>query len=108
MSRATAAEQARRLNRAREVVQRSDQLAVAAARLGRDCGISPRQAYRYLQQARRLTAPVPVEDAKVAFTVKLSRGLVQELRSYAHGTGASLSDLVTRALTALLRRRGRG
>ena len=104
MSRATAAERARRLNRAREVLQHVDHLGDAAALLGRDGGISPRQAYRYLQQARRLKAPVPVEDAKVAFTVKLSKSLVQELRRYAHGTGSSLSDIVTRALWALLRR----
>ena len=109
MSRASAAEKARRLNRARAVLRRVEQLADAAALLGRDCGISPRQAYRYLQQARRLKAPVPVEDAKVAFTVKLSTGLVEELRRYARGTGSSLSDVVTRALAALLRRsRGRG
>ena len=109
MSRATAAERARRLNRAREVLQRGDPLAAAVALLGQEGGISPRQAYRYLQQARRLKAPVPVEDAKVAFTVKLSKSLVQELRRYARGTGSSLSAVVTHALAALLRRsRGRG
>lgn len=109
MSRATTAEKARRLNHAREVLGRVDHLPDAAERLVRDCGVSPRQAYRYLQLARRLKGPVPVGDAKVAFTVKLSRGLVQEVRAYARATGSSLSDIVSRALTALLRRgRGRG
>ena len=109
MSRATAAEKAKRLNHAREVLQRVDHLPDAADRMVRDCGVSPRQAYRYLQHARRLKAPVPVGDAKVAFTVKLSTGLVRQVRAYARATGASLSDLVSRALTALLRRsRGRG
>ena len=109
MSRATAVEQARRLNHAREVLERVDHLPEAADRMVRDCGVSPRQAYRYLQHARRLRAPVPVGDAKVAFTVKLSEGLVRQVRGYARVTGSSLSDLVSRALTALLRRgHGRG
>jgi hypothetical protein len=54
-----------------------------------------------------LKAPVLVGDAKVAFTVKLPTGLVRQVRAYARVTGSSLSDIVTRALTALLRR-GRG
>jgi enoyl-CoA hydratase/carnithine racemase len=109
MSRATAAEKARRLNHAREVLERVDHLPDAAERVVRDCGVSPRQAYRYLQHARRLKAPVPVGDAKVAFTVKLSKGLVREVRAYARATGSSLSDIVSRAVAALLQRsRGRG
>jgi predicted DNA-binding transcriptional regulator YafY len=107
MTRATAVEKARRLNHARAVLERVDQLPEAAARMVRDCGISPRQAYRYLRHARRLKAPVLVGDAKVAFTVKLPTGLVRQVRAYARVTGSSLSDIVTRALTALLRR-GRG
>jgi len=107
MTRASAVEKARRLNHARAVLERVDHLPEAAERMVRDCGISPRQAYRYLQHARRLKAPLPVGDAKVAFTVKLSKDLVRQVRAYARVTGSSLSDIVSRALTALLRR-GRG
>jgi hypothetical protein len=109
MSRASAVQTTRRLNHAREVLQQIDHLPDAVERMRRDCRISPRQAYRYLQHARRLKAPLAVGDAKVAFTVKLSRGLVRGVRLYAHATGSSLSDLVSRALTALIarsRRRG--
>jgi predicted transcriptional regulator len=45
-----------------------------------------------------------VTDAKIAFTVKLSEKLVERLRSYASTTGVSLSDIVSRALEALLAR----
>lgn len=109
MRRASAAQKTRRLNHAREVLQQIDHLPDAVDRMMRDWHISPRQAYRYLQHARRLKAPLPVGDAKVAFTVKLSRGLLRGVRAYAQATGSSLSDLVSRALTALLarsRRRG--
>jgi hypothetical protein len=46
--------------------------------------------------------PIPVGDAKVAFTVKLSRTLVRRLRRYAASTGLTLSDIVSRAVVALL------
>lgn len=78
-------------------------------RLALDCAISPRQAYRYLQQAERLTAPVPVGEAKLAFTVKLPSSLIRRVRLYATATGTSLSDVVSRALLAFMHReRGRG
>src|SRR5215472_1567252 len=70
----------------------------------RACAISPRQAYRYLQEARHLTEPVPVGDQKVAFTVKLSRRLVTQVRSYARAKRLTLSELVSRALRAWLPR----
>ncbi len=81
----------------------------AVAQMVRDRGVSPRQAYRYLQQARRLKQPVPIGDTKIAFTVKLSQELVRRVRSFANTTGLSLSEIVSRALLAVLKqRRGRG
>jgi hypothetical protein len=77
--------------------------------LAEDCAISPRQAYRYLQQAQRLKQPMPVSEAKMAFTVKLPHRLIQRVRQYARARGLSISEVVARALLALLpgeRRRG--
>jgi len=109
MDRASANVKAERLNRARELLQRFDHLPDAVAQMAQDRGVSPRQAYRYLQQARRLRQPVPIGDTKVSFTVKLSQALVRRVRSFAHTTGLSLSDIVSRALLAVLKqRRGRG
>jgi predicted DNA-binding transcriptional regulator YafY len=106
MGRASDAEKAERLNRARVLLQLHEHLPEAVAEFARSCSISPRQAYRYLEQAQRLKAPVPIEDAKVAFTVKLSRSLVQRLRMYAASTGSTLSEIVSRALVAALNRGG--
>jgi predicted DNA-binding transcriptional regulator YafY len=109
MDRASATVKAERLNYARELLQRFDQQPDAVAQMVRDHGVSPRQAYRYLQQARRLKQPVPIGDTKVAFTVKLSQELVRRVRSFANITGLSLSEIVSRALLAVLKqRRGRG
>ena len=109
MSRATEPQKAARLNRARALLREITTLPAAVERLARDCAISPRQAYRYLQQAERLSAPVPVGEAKRAFTVKLPPSLIQRVRGYATATGTSLSEVVSRALLAFLGRgRGRG
>lgn len=109
MGRASDVQKAERLNRARKLLRQSEQLPEMAERLAQDCAISPRQAYRYLQQARRLKKPVPVSETKIAFTVKLPRSLIQRVRDYASGQGLSLSEVVSRALLALLTGgRGRG
>lgn len=109
MGRASDAQKAERLNRARRLLQQFDHLPDAVSAMVRNCRISPRQAYRYLEQAQRLKQPLAVGDAKVAFTVKVSRSLVERVRSHAAATGTSISEVVSRALLALLdRRRGRG
>lgn len=107
MDRASARQKAERLNYARKLLQRFDYLPDAVARMAKLSGISPRQAYRYLQQARLLAKPVPLGDLKVAFTVKLSRELVQRLRAVANRTDLSLSEIVSRALHAALPQRRR-
>lgn len=106
MPRASDAQKAERLNLARALLRHYKHVPEAVQELARSCSISPRQAYRYLERAQQLKAPVPIEDAKVAFTVKLSRGLVQRLRMYAASTGLTLSEIVSRALMAVLTRGG--
>ena len=109
MPRTTDLQQAERLNRARILLRQVEQLSEAVARLAQDCSISPRQAYRYLEQAQQLKGPVPPGETKLAFTVKLPRGLIQRVRIYAAAKKLSISEVVSRALLALLPRgRGRG
>ena len=76
MSRATEVQKALRLNHARTLLREAATVPAAVELLAQACAISPRQAYRYLEQAQQLKRPVPVGDAKVSFTVKLSRSLV--------------------------------
>jgi hypothetical protein len=109
MPRASEAQKAARLNRALDLLRHTDQLSEAAGQLAQDCSISPRQAYRYLEHAQRLNGPVPLGEAKLAFTVKLPHSLIQRVRTYAAARGLSISEVVSRALLALLPRgRGRG
>jgi hypothetical protein len=106
MPRASDAQKAERLNQARTLLREHLPLPEAAQRLARDWLVTQRQAYRYLHRAQQLKRPVPVEDAKVSFTVKLSRRLVATLRTYAASTGLTLSEIVSRAVQAVLHRGG--
>jgi hypothetical protein len=91
MVRATDPQRAERLSRARTLLGKHAALPEAAAPLAGDWSISKRQGYRYLEQAQKLKQPVPVEDAKVSFTVKLSRRQVESLRTYGASTGTRQS-----------------
>src|ERR1051326_9000339 len=106
MSRATESQKAERLNRARALLQEFEQVSDAVEQLSQDCSISARQAYRYLTQAQQLDAPVPPQEIKLAFTVKLPGSLIQRVRGYAAAKGLSISEVVSRALLALLPRGG--
>src|SRR6266851_339350 len=92
MPRASETQKAERLNRARELLRHVDQLSDAVEQLAHACSISPRQAYRYLEQAQRLKQPVPPSEAKLAFTVKLPHSLVQRVRTFAAAKGLSISE----------------
>lgn len=105
MARVSQVRKAERLNYAWRLLQHTDDLAEAVEQMARECAISARQAYRYLAQARSLKAAVAVGDEKIAFTVKLPRGLVRQVRNYARAKRLSLSELVSRALRTLPARR---
>ena len=107
MPRASAVQRAERLNHSRTLLQRCSSLSQAVQQLSQACSISSRQAYRYLKQAQRLSDPVPVSPPKIAFTVKLPTPQVRQLRRYATRTRLTLSEIVGRALTALLSRERR-
>src|SRR5882762_5823031 len=109
MPRASVAQKAQRLNRARELLRQFEDRVQAVTELARECSISPRQAHRYIQQAQQLKEPIPVSEGKLAFPVKLPRSLLQRVRLCARARKLAVSEGVTRALRALLQRgRGRG
>ena len=109
MPRASDAQKAQRLNRARELLRQVKERSQAVTELAREFSISPRQAHRYIQQAQQLKQPIPVSEGKLAFTVKLPCSLIQRVRLYARARKLPVSEVVARALRALVPRgRGRG
>ena len=104
--RSTAAEKARRLNRAREVWQQLGDVPAAVTMLMKEYGIGRRHAYRYVERARQLKGLLTIPDATESFTVKLSRQLATRVRAHAAATKRPLREVVTRALVAHLPRSG--
>jgi len=73
------------------------------------CGVSPRQAYRYVRDAQGTSQWLPLPESKAVFTVKLPLSLIDRVRQSARRQGRPISDLVGAALQEfLLKRRSHG
>jgi len=109
MGRSSNSERAQRINTALALIKQRKSAAKTAAELVVQYGISRRQAYRYVHEAEVIGKQIPIPETKIAFTVKLSQGLIHALRLYAKSTGQTLSEIVTQALEAFVHKgRGRG
>ena len=108
MLRANEAQRITRLNLAFDWLRQGLSPPAVTERPTGETGISLRQAYRYVEEAQRLNAPLPGVDVKIVFSVKLSQALVERLHRCAESTGETLSQIVSHALWALFRRGGRG
>jgi len=103
----TQAECAQKINAALSLIEKHSTASQAADAMAEKYGISKRQAYRYINDANKIGAKIPIPDQKIAFTVKLSQSLVQALRVYASKSGKNLSEIVTQSLEVFLQN-GRG
>lgn len=102
MVRSTDAQRAEKLNTAHNMLARGIGTGEAAVSLSQKFGISRRQAYRYLQEAQAIGHAVPVVAPSVPITLKLPAHIVRDVRAYSVISGATLSDIVTRAIVAFL------
>jgi predicted DNA-binding transcriptional regulator YafY len=102
MARSTDAQKAERLNAAHSLLERGTGIADAVVSLSRQFGISPRQAYRYLQEAQAIGRPVPLVAPSVPITLKMPANVAREVRAYSVISGLTISEIVTRAITAFL------
>ena len=102
MTRSTDVQKSERLNAAHSLLARGMGMSEAAVSLSRQFGLSRRQAYRYLQEAETIGHPVPVIAPSVPITFKVPADIVREVRAYSVISGLTLSEIVTRAITAFL------
>ena len=82
MPKSSNTERAKRVNMAIDLLKESGSLAETAKTLSSHYGVSKRQAYRYVKVAESVGKQIPIPDKKIAFTVKLSENLTQEIRQY--------------------------
>ena len=102
MARSTRTEKAQRLNTAFDLIARGQNLNEAAETLVEQFGLSPRQAYRYLQQAQEIKRPVQVSAPSIPITIKVPGDVVMKLRAYARASGMTIGQTVARAVLRFL------
>lgn len=98
MTRSSESEQARRVNATVSLLRRKVSAPEALKWLVVRCGISRRQAYRYLQQAQAARGPLMLPEVKKVFTVKLSVSLIRKVRQRVRREGGTISQWVEAAL----------
>ena len=104
MAKSSEAEQARRVNATIQLLKHRTSVAQVLAEIVARYGVSPRQAYRYLEQAQQAGCPLVVPQDKSVFTVKLPRALIVQVRRRARQQEASISAWVEQALRWKLER----
>ncbi len=102
MARSTDAQKAERLNAAHNLLVRGTGMADAVVSLSRQFGLSRRQAYRYLQEAQAIGHAVPLVAPSIPITLKMPANVVRDVRAYSLVSGLTISEIVTRAITAFL------
>jgi predicted DNA-binding transcriptional regulator YafY len=102
MARSTDVQKSERLNAAHSLLARGTSMTEAVLSLSRQFGLSRRQAYRYLQEAQAIGHTVSVVVPSVPITLKMPANIVRDVRAYSMSSGLTLSEIVTRAVTAFL------
>ena len=102
MPKSSEAEQARRVNATIQLLEHRTSAAQVLAQLMARYGLSRRQAYRYVRQARQAGSPLAVPEKKSVFTVKLPGSLIARVRRQARRERGSISTWVEQALRVAL------
>jgi hypothetical protein len=102
MIRSTQAQKAERLRAARRLLAKKIGMAEAALALSRESGLSLRQAYRYLEVAKRKEPLLSAPQPSVTLSLKMPTDLAQKLQAHAAASRLSASEVMRRAVAAYL------
>ena len=102
MIRSTQAQKAERLRAAQRLLANNISMAEAALALSRENGLSVRQAYRYLEAARKKEPPLSAPRPSVTISLKMAADLAQRLQAHAGASNLTASEVMRRAVTAFL------
>jgi len=102
MTRSSNTDKTHRLNAAFNLLTQGRSLSEAAEALTQQFGLSRRQAYRYLQEASEIDAPVLVASPSIPITIKIPADVVKRLRSYAQASGMTIGEIVAQAVVSFL------
>jgi hypothetical protein len=102
MIRSTRAQKAERLSAAQRLLADEIGMAEAAMALSRAFGLSRRQAYRYLEEARAgMPTRLAVENS-ITITLKMPESLARAVRAHASEHGITTSEVVRQAVARFL------
>ena len=102
MIRSTRAQKAERLSAARRLLADEIGMAEAAMALSRTFGLSRRQAYRYLEQARVGMPTASAVENSITITLKMPESLARAVRAHASEHGVTMSEVVRQAVARFL------
>ena len=98
MVRSTRAQKVERLNAAYTLLAQGMTANEVVLRLSQRFGLSSRQSYRYVQNARAMDQPAAPTEALIPVTIKIPDTVAQTLRAHARTSGLSIGEIVARAL----------
>ena len=104
MVRSTRSQKVERLNAAYRLLAQGVTASEAVLRLSQRFGLSQRQAYRYLQDARSMDQPA---EAVIPITIKIPGTMAEALRAHSRSSGDSIGEIVARALRRFFSDMGR-
>lgn len=100
--RSTRPQKVERLNAAYTMLAQGVTATEVVLRLSQDFGLSQRQAYRYVQEARAMRQPAEPTEPLNPITIKIPGTLAEALRAYSRSSGGSIGEIVARALRRFL------
>lgn len=106
MRRSTHFEKVQRLNTAFHLLAKGYGLNEAVEGLVKQYRMSIRQAYRYLQQAQKMSSAVSVSEPNIAMTLKVPVSVASQLRAYAKAGGLTMGQALAHAVCTLPTRIG--
>jgi predicted DNA-binding transcriptional regulator YafY len=106
MPRSTHLQRSQRLNAAFTLLARTSSIGDAADALMEQFGVSRRQAYRYLQQAQKMSKPAIVGHPSIPITIKMPTDVVAQLRAFAARSDMTIGETVAHAVRAFLSKAG--
>ena len=107
MTRSSRSQKVERLNAAYALLAEDVSVSEAVLRLSQRFGLSQRQAYRYVQDARAMDRPAEPAEALIPITIKIPGTLAAALRAHSRSSGDSIGEIVARALRRFFAGSGR-
>jgi hypothetical protein len=108
MKRSQNPELTRRINHAYVLLNKEQPQPRIVEHLMKLYGISPIQAYRYIQQARENNGQVAIPEVSVVFTVKQPPSLTKRVKQFARSAKMPVSRVVRTALEEYLAKEDHG